>query len=84
MFRYHRNFQSRFTKTPEGVKTKLPLCLQTLITEPHHPILNHHKLTGAFESWHSIDIHGDHRLIFQYLGGQIILHDIGTHTQLYR
>ncbi len=84
MIQYHQNFQARYKKTPETIQEKCIPIIETLLLEPHHPILSHTQLRGAFSAWHSIQVHGDYRLIFQYITGTLILHDIGTHTQLYQ
>ena len=84
MFQHHQNFKTSFQKLPESVKKTTFEYLETLIREPYHPLLQHRKLKGAFDAWNTISLPSSHLIIFQYLGGKIILQDIGLTARFFR
>jgi len=53
-------------------------------SNPYHPLLNNHKLTGDRKEQRSINITGDWRVIFEeYEENTVRLIDIDTHHNLY-
>lgn len=47
--------------------------------------LSNHPLQGKWKGMRSINITGDHRLIFEEIGNDTyVLHDFGTHNELYK
>lgn len=83
MIIHHKDFQKAFKKLSSKVQDKTFLRLEILLEEPYHPLLNHHRLQGDWSHLHSINITGDYRLIFQYQDENLVLRDVGTHSQLY-
>lgn len=51
--------------------------------DPFHPILNNHKLHGAYAGHRSINITGDMRAIYYERGKTAVFIRIGTHSELY-
>jgi len=81
--RYSKKFKKQFKKLPEFAQTKFEERLNLLLTEPNHPILRNHKLSGKYHLHRSINITGDYRLIFSHTKTTLDLEFIGTHSQLY-
>ena len=80
---------SRFTKKIKKLPTKIYDALKERAalfkSDPYHPLLNNHKLTGERRHQRSINITGDWRLIFeQYDENTVRLLDIDTHSNLYK
>ncbi len=84
MIKYHKNFKKKFKKIPSKIKDKFFERLNIFLKNPYDLTLNHHTLHGDFVPFHSFNITGDWRVIFEYKNDFIVLHDIGTHAQLYK
>jgi addiction module RelE/StbE family toxin len=55
-----------------------------LKSDPYHPLLDNHKLSGYRKHQRSINVTGDWRLIFEpYDENTVRLIDIDTHANLY-
>jgi addiction module RelE/StbE family toxin len=79
-----RQFKKKVAKFPQKLRTSLAIRLRIFAREPFHPLLNNHKLEGSLRSFRSINISGDHRLIYEEVSAtSIILIDIDTHHNLY-
>jgi len=60
--------------------------LQKFIEDPYTPELETHKLTGQLEGLWAFSVAYDCRVVFSFADDnrqQVILHDIGTHDQVY-
>lgn len=55
-----------------------------LVVDNLNPLLNNHKLEPPYESYRSINITGDYRLVYKRIERDTYyLRAIGTHHQLY-
>ena len=78
-------FDKKFRKSPKDIIEKFYIRLDLFIKDKFSPILNNHKLSGEYEGYRSINITGDHRVIFKEIEKDVFLFsDIGTHTELYQ
>jgi len=79
-----RVFKRQFEKLDKTIKEKFEERLILLMTNVVDPLLNDHKLGPPFESYRSINITGDYRLVYKRIDvDTIYLRAIGTHHQLY-
>ena len=79
---------ARFLKKADKLTPKLQKVyserLRLFATDPYHPLLNNHRLSGDRRHQRSINITGDWRLIFERSDENTIrLIDIDTHPNLY-
>ena len=58
--------------------------IRLLSSDPKHPLLKLHKLSGNLENLYSFSITGDIRVLFEKISdNEIMLRDIGSHNQVY-
>ena len=79
---------SKFTKKVAKLTSDLRRAYGERIvlfaSNPYHPLLNNHKLSGDRKHQRSINITGDWRVIFEeYDENTVRLIDIDTHNNLY-
>lgn len=63
--------------------------LDMFVSNPKHPLLRDHALSGIYEGYRSINITGDWRALYKIVepiieDSFIVFVDLGTHSQLYR
>lgn len=84
-----KSFQKAFRKRTAKNKPLAELFaqkLQKFIDNPYAPELETHKLTGQLEGFWAFSVAYDCRIVFSFADEsrqQVILHDIGTHDQVY-
>ncbi len=73
-FRKHPNLKERYTKV-----------ITVLKTNPFHPSLRIHKLSGKKREFYSVSLDMSYRIIMNFIieDGKIILLDIGYHSGVY-
>jgi len=81
--KFKKHYKKRIKPYP-----KLQLRFQQRISlftqNSKHPLLKDHQLSGAKSHLRAFSITGDYRTVYQPLrSNHIILHDIGTHNQVY-
>lgn len=82
--RFHRNFQKQFKKLPKSIQQKFWERLYLWQEQPSHPLLNHHVLGGNLAGFHSINITGDIRAIYEEVTDSWVVYLlIGSHSELY-
>lgn len=81
--RFHRNFKKALKKQPGSIQIKFKNKFKTFENDQFHYSLNNHALTGKFTGWRSFNITGDIRVHYQESGDEIILMNIGSHSELY-
>ncbi|HUQ85359.1 MAG TPA: type II toxin-antitoxin system mRNA interferase toxin, RelE/StbE family [Candidatus Limnocylindrales bacterium] len=75
---------SRIKKTDQKLEKKIIKQLQLLKTNPRHPSLRLHKLTGNLTNMWSISITMNIRMIYHLLDDSTAYFvDIGTHDEVY-
>ena len=79
-----RKFKKSFDKLPKVVKQQFSERRKLFESEPYHPLLHNHSLTGKYSDCRSFNVKGDFRTVFEQLDSETVhLIDIGTHNQLY-
>lgn len=82
---FHRNFKKQYKKLRAREQEKCDERITLFMKEPNHPILNNHSLGGELESYRSINITGDLRVIYEIVAENTVLFVlIDTHSNLYR
>ena len=57
--------------------------LKLFIEDQNSAILKDHKLKGKKSKYRAFSITGDVRVVYEKVADGILLHDIGTHNQVY-
>lgn len=79
-----KHFEKAVRKLPRKIQTRLAERLRLFAIDPWNPLLNNHALNGSKQSFRSINVTGDHRLIFEEVEtGIAYLIDVDTHSNLY-
>ena len=78
--------EKSFIKKHPDLKERYGKTLLTLKANPHHPSLRLHKLKGSLKEYHSISISMNYRVMLELIitDEEIILVDIGTHSEVYK
>ncbi len=78
--------EKSFIKKHPDLKERYGKTLSTLKENPHHPSLRLHKLKGTLKEYHSISISMSYRVVLELIitDEEIILMDIGTHSEVYK
>lgn len=87
--KFRRRFTKQFSRAPQDVKKAANIRLDLFASNPQHPLLRNHKLTGRYEGYRSINITGDWRAIYieiDPINDEVYIEftALGTHSQLYR
>ncbi len=81
---HDRVFERQVKKLSKKLREKLKERLNMLVINGFNPILNDHDLGPPYESFRSINITGDYRLVYKHIEkGVYYLRAVGTHHQLY-
>lgn len=79
-----RIFIKQMKKLPLHLRRQVRDRVQLLVENSANPLLNDHKLGPPYESYRSINITGDWRLVYKRIETDIYyLRAVGTHHQLY-
>ena len=57
--------------------------LKLFIEDKSNSILKDHNLKGNKSKYRAFSITGDIRVVYEQVGSGILLHDVGTHNQVY-
>lgn len=80
-----RIFERQYKKLDQALRDKMWERLFLLTADNLNPLLNDHKLGPPFESYRSINITGDYRLVYKRIEKDTYyLRAVGTHHQLYK
>ena len=81
---YIKNAKKFFKKHPDLIP-RYSKTLKLLESNPYHPSLRLHKLTGKLSELYSVSINMSYRIsiCFMIEGDKIIPVDIGTHDEVY-
>lgn len=83
-FGRNRVFKRQFGKLPPKLQDRVQERLTLLIADESNPLLNDHKLGPPYETYRSINITGDYRLVYKRINtNTYYLRAVGTHHQLY-
>lgn len=82
---FHRSFDKQYKKLPEAQKKRFEKAVALFESEPYHPDLYNHPLTGKWRGHRSIAFGGNWRAHYVPEDESIALFvAIGTHPQLYK
>lgn len=83
--RYHKNFKKSYGKLPLKIQKVADDRLLLFARHPFAELLHNHPLKGKYIGCRSINVTGDYRILHsdesEY---EVLLLDIGTHSQLYK
>jgi len=80
------HFQKKYIKIVKKKPKIIKIVEQKIAllqSNPQHPSLRLHKLTGKLANSWSISIKTNLRIIFQYVDSNILLINIGPHDEVY-
>jgi addiction module RelE/StbE family toxin len=80
---YSRNFIKQAKKLSPQSREKLQERIRMFSTNPLHPALRNHQLSGKYKAYRSIDVTGDVRALYMQHENEVIFDTVGTHSQLY-
>lgn len=83
---HHRKFVRNYRKRiapDQKLADEFERRLKLFIENPHHPLLKNHKLEGKKSQYRAFWLTGDFRVVYEKIGNDIRLYDVGTHNQVY-
>ena len=83
---YHRNFIKAYRKRippSSNLNQKFKQRLALFIKDPTNSTLRDHRLKGGKLGHRAFSVTGDMRVIYERVRDGVLLHDIGTHNQVY-
>ncbi len=81
---HDRVFERQLKKLSQKLRGKLRERLNMLTSNELNPLLNDHDLGPPYETFRSINVTGDYRLVYKRLEqNTYYLRAVGTHHQLY-
>jgi mRNA interferase YafQ len=82
---FHKSWHRQAVKLKPAQKQRLKAALLLFQSEPNHPDLYNHPLTGEWKGHRSISFGGDWRAHYIAKGKDVALFvAVGTHNQLYK
>jgi addiction module RelE/StbE family toxin len=82
--KYTKRFRKQYTKLNPKIRQQFKQRQRLWLSDPYHPQLHLHMLTGDYAGLYSINITGDIRALYEKLDDTYIIFGfIGTHSQLY-
>ncbi len=82
--RRHKSFEKDYRKLKQAQSERLKQAFRLFMTEPMHPDLYNHPLTGEWKGYRSISFGGDWRAHYKLVNGEAVFVACGTHSQLYK
>ncbi len=82
--RRHKSFEKDYRKLKKAQRDRLKQTFRLFITDPMHPDLYNHSLTGEWTGYRSISFGGDWRAHYKLVNGEAVFVACGTHSQLYK
>ena len=80
----HHVFKRQWQKLSRKLQEKAEERITLLVSDEFNEKLNNHKLNPPYESFRSININGDYRLVYKRIERDTYyLRAVGTHHQLY-
>jgi len=80
----HKNFEKKYKKLEEKERKRFKERLNLFLIDEFNPLLNNHMLKGNFNSYRSLNINADLRLIFKEIQKGYLLVDTDNHNNLYK
>lgn len=80
---FHRSFKRIYRNQPAR-QAIFQQKVTLFISDPFHPQLRTHKLSGKLKDFYAFSIEYDIRIICYFVSGtEVIFEDIGTHDEVY-
>ena len=80
---YSKKFLKQLKKAPLEIKIAYRRRFSMFITDPFHPLLDNHVLTGDWLGYRSINITGNLRVLYKKDGDLVMFVKIDSHSNLY-
>lgn len=80
---YARRKYKKYRKIDSQLSQKIDKALANLQSDPQHPSLRLHKLSGKQSAAWSVSVTDDLRILFTYIEEGILIIDIGKHEEVY-
>ena len=81
---FHSSFKKQYKKLRAGEQNRCDTRLLLFEQNYSHPLLDNHPLHGKYAGFWSINVGGDLRAVYEYVGGEIVRFvDVDTHSNLY-
>jgi addiction module RelE/StbE family toxin len=81
---FHRKWDKAYENLDADIQEKVDKRIQLFRKNPHHQLLQNHKLKGEWGGHCSINITGDVRAIYEPIDDGIVhFVAVGTHSELY-
>lgn len=78
---FYKHFEREIKKVAVAHRVEVKEKIELFISDPHHPILKTHKLTGQMKDFWSFSVNFRIRIIFEYLeDGTAAFLSIGDHS----
>ncbi|MBV6492097.1 MAG: hypothetical protein LDLANPLL_00088 [Turneriella sp.] len=81
---FHKTFTKQAKQLKPAQKKRLKEALLLFSSEPHHPNLYNHPLTGEWKNHRSISFGGDWRAHYTVKENVVFFVALGTHSKLYK
>lgn len=77
---YSPRFLKCYKKLPKEIKLLAEAKQEVFISDPYHPSLKTHKLSGDLESFLAFSVNFKYRIIFSYISEDVVrFHTVGGH-----
>ncbi len=82
--RYSKKFRKQYQKLTPKLQQKTMNAIKLWSQKPNDELLRLHRLSGKMSHFHSINVTGDLRALYEIVNDEVYLYQmIGTHSQLY-
>lgn len=83
VFHYTSRFRRSFKKRPVQVQARIEERIRRFMADPKDQLLRDHALSGSLDGLRSFSVTGDIRVLYEMVGKDLYLLDVGTHSELY-
>ena len=81
---FTKHFKKQYRKQPKKIQQQFDARYRLWRDDPTDPTLRVHRLKGTLSKYHSFNVTGDIRVLYEIIDDQIYIFDmIGSHSQLY-
>ena len=82
---FHKSFRKKYRKVSILIQRRFKERRDLFLSNPSHPLLNTHPLTGDRKGQWSISVTGDWRAIYIFMNEKsVVFIDLDTHSNLYK
>lgn len=81
---FSKRYKKQYQKLPPKIQEQSKQRIELWQEDPFNQLLRLHKLEGKLARYHSINITGDIRALYEIVGEDVYIYQmIGAHSQLY-